>query len=76
MLAIDRVIHAFHRHVLRGRPETPTRAAGVNLIGGTLHEVLTLLDGLTYGQGSTPGTQETLEAWRTDEARRRAAWER
>jgi hypothetical protein len=37
----------------------------VNLIGGTLREVLTLLDGPTYGHGSTPGTRETLESWRT-----------
>lgn len=45
MLAIDRVIHAFH-YSLRTEPARPTRAAGVNLIEGKLRDVVLFLDRL------------------------------
>lgn len=62
MLLIDRLIHVWywqttHDHLL-GRP------AGVNLIEGSRRQVLTFLDSLRYGPGSTAGTHETHEAWR------------
>lgn len=60
MLLIDRLIHGFHYYLQLG----PTRAVGVNLIGGSYHEVVDFLDRLTYGEGSTPGTRQTRSEWR------------
>jgi predicted RNA-binding Zn-ribbon protein involved in translation (DUF1610 family) len=63
MLAIDRLIHAFH-YTLTGQANTPTRAAGVNLIEGRLTDVLAFLGKLAYSDRSSPGTREVLEGWR------------
>ncbi len=60
MLLIDRLIHSFHYYLRFGE----TRAAGVNLIEGNHGQVIAFLDTLTYGPGSTPNLQETLEDWR------------
>ena len=60
MLLIDRLIHGFHRSLTGD----PTRTTGVNLIEGRYHEVVEFLDRLTYGEGSTPETRETLSQWR------------
>jgi ribosomal protein L37AE/L43A len=60
MLLIDRLIHGFHYYMEFG----PTRAVGVNLIGGNYHEVVDFLDRLTYGEGSTPGTRQARLEWR------------
>jgi ribosomal protein L37AE/L43A len=59
MLLIDRLIHGFHSYMQFGS----TRAAGVNLIEGSYHEVVDFLDRLTYGEGSTPGTRQAREEW-------------
>lgn len=60
MLAIDRLIHVFHRELLRD----PVRSAGVNLIyGKNTREVTEFLDRLTYGEASTPELKATKEAW-------------
>jgi predicted RNA-binding Zn-ribbon protein involved in translation (DUF1610 family) len=59
MLLIDRLIHGFHYNLQYG----PTRAAGVNLIHGNLHEVVEFLDRLTYGPNSTPGTHQAHSEW-------------
>ncbi len=61
MLCIDRLIHGFHHFLTSGRTRRPV---GVNLIDGHLGFVVDFLDHLTYGPGSTPGTQETHAAWR------------
>jgi hypothetical protein len=61
MLLIDRLLHGFHYHMKYG----PTRATGVNLIEGNLHEVIDFLDRLTYGESSTPGIQQMRQEWRT-----------
>ncbi len=71
MSLIDRLIHAWHwearqDHIL-GRP------TGVNLIEGNRQQVLAVLDGLTYGAGSSPGLAETRAAWRETWGRVQAA---
>jgi hypothetical protein len=73
MLAIDRLIHEYH-FSLRDRPDVPTRPAGVNLIDGTMADVIALLEDLAYGAGSTPEVHATKDAWRQHEQRRRALW--
>ncbi len=56
---IDRLIHGFHWYHKFGC----TRPVAVNLIEGRLSEVIVFLDNLTYGEGSTPGTQEIHAEW-------------
>lgn len=60
VLLIDRLIHGFHWFL---KTDTPTRPVAVNLIEGTLGEVVAFLDGLTYGDESTLGLQETRAEW-------------
>jgi hypothetical protein len=59
MLAIDRLLHEFHRNVVAlGRP------AAKNLIDlRTTSDVLAFLHGLTYGVASTEGLTEAKEDW-------------
>ena len=64
MLAIDRVIHAFH-YSLRATPDLPTRPAGVNLIVGKLTDVVQFLDELS-GIENSPDIQPTDAAWRSN----------
>ncbi len=64
MLAIDRVIHAFH-YSLRAQPDLPTRPAGVNLIVGKLTDVVQFLDELS-GIENSPEIQQTNAAWRAN----------
>jgi hypothetical protein len=62
MLAIDRLLHAFHRELAA----QPGRPAAKNLIElPTTAAVLAFLDRLAYGEGSTPGLCERREAWAT-----------
>jgi ribosomal protein L37AE/L43A len=61
MLLIDRLIHAIHNE-LADRPQRP---AAVNLIDGDVRSVVALLEGLAYGNGSTPGTVDIKAVWRS-----------
>lgn len=61
MLAIDQLLHAFH-HDLRN--SAPHRSVAHNLIEGNHKQALALLDGLAYGERSTPEVRETYVAWR------------
>ena len=63
MLAIDRLIHEFH-YSLRQPRDLPTRPVGVNLIQGRLRDVITFLNTLTYGEGSTVGLSEGDRRWK------------
>ena len=63
MLAIDRVIHAFH-YSLKDQPERPGRAAAVNLISGRLTDVIQFLDSLAYGPGTSPELRRVHAQWR------------
>lgn len=59
LLAIDRLIHACHLP-----PRMPwARPAATNLIEGTASELAVFLDGLAYGDGSTPGVGTTRAEW-------------
>ena len=68
LLAIDRVIHAFH-FSLRTEPDRPTRAAGVNLISGRLTDVVMFLDELSGYVTEDKDLRETLNEWRDNYAR-------
>jgi hypothetical protein len=60
MLAIDRLIHGFHWV----SPKNPGRTAATNLIyAKNKRELLTFLDTLPYGTGSTPGLRDNKEEW-------------
>lgn len=61
MLAIDRVIHEFH-YSLKGQPDRPTRAAGVNLVVGDLTEVVLFLDELG-NMGLPERMRQTHAVW-------------
>ena len=65
VLLIDRLIHGFHWYYKRSDVATncPTRPVAINLIEGRLGQVIAFLDNLTYGAGSTPGTQENKAEW-------------
>ena len=60
MLAIDRLIHAFHTSVVHptGRP------VGVNLIQGKLTDVVQFLDRLTYGDNLSEEVRANRAEWR------------
>lgn len=59
MVLIDQLIHAFHFGVKElGRP------AGVNLIEGSMAEVIVFLDALTNNGTSATGLEDSREAWR------------
>ncbi len=61
MLLVDMLIHGWHWNALF---RTNTRAACVNLIEGTYHEVVDFLNLLSYGPGSTPGISRQRDEWR------------
>ncbi|CAA9287483.1 MAG: hypothetical protein AVDCRST_MAG77-4409 [uncultured Chloroflexi bacterium] len=73
MVAIDRLIHEFH-YSLKDQPDAPTRIAGVNLVEGTMTEVIALLEELAYGSGTTHEISATAHSWRENEQRRRELW--
>ena len=58
---IDQLIHAFHQGIKAGMPHRP---AANNLIEGSYEQVVAFLDRLAYGEGSTPGIEETQAEWR------------
>ena len=60
MLAIDRLIHAFHWELV----QRPGRSAARELIyAKNYQELLTFLDTLTYGEQSSPTLRATKAAW-------------
>ncbi len=66
--AIDRLIHGFHGFYKKTSYDEdpqgrPTRPVAINLIEGRLSEVVAFLDQLTYGDRSTPGTEENYSQW-------------
>jgi hypothetical protein len=67
MLAIDLLIHEFHRELGQdGVTLKATRTASANLLDGTTTEVLSVLDGLAYGQASLPELATQREGWRAE----------
>jgi len=72
MLAIDRLIHEFHRELSQdGSRLKAIRTASANLLDGTTTEVLEILDGLAYGRYSSPDLAAQRENWRAEKAIRR-----
>ncbi len=65
MLAIDRLIHGFHWVSTERYPAlNPVGPAATNLIyAKNKRELLTFLDTLPYGAGSTPGLRDNKEEW-------------
>jgi hypothetical protein len=59
VILIDQLLHGFHWY----QQHSFTRPVAVNLIGGKLADVIALLDSLTYGDASTPGTRTTYTEW-------------
>lgn len=80
MLAIDWLIHMWHWELAEERPSFDLgRPTGVNLIEGSRHQTIELLDSLTYGHSSTTATLEMRDRWRANLAsvrERGAAWKR
>ena len=75
MLAIDRLIHAFH-FSMTDRPELPTRPAGVNLIEGKLTDVIQFLDGLSSGEMTQPELLAARSEWESNLEDMREFWGR
>lgn len=62
-LAIDRLIHGFHWYY---KTNGPTRPVAVNLIEGSMSDVVAFLDRLSngiYEDKSTPGIRENYAEW-------------
>lgn len=59
MRLIDRLIHAMHNELAK----KPQRPVAVNLIEGDMRAVTALLEGLAYGEASTPGVGEGRSRW-------------
>ena len=71
LLAIDRLIHAFHWELVAN----PGRLAARELIYARNNaELLTFLDRLAYGEQSTPGLQAAKAQW--DDKLERSEWHR
>jgi len=60
LIAIDRLLHAFHQLL---RLPGPHRSAAANLIQGNHDQVLAFLDRLSYGEHSTPELRDAFAAW-------------
>ncbi len=68
MLAIDRLIHAYHWELV----QSPGRSAARELIyAKSYHDLLTFLDTLSYGERSTSGLEAAKREW----DRKLASWE-
>ncbi|MBN1934802.1 MAG: hypothetical protein JW934_09060 [Anaerolineae bacterium] len=63
MLLIDRIVHECHKGIIR-EVQTFTRPVAVNLIDGTMTQVIYLLETLAYGPGSVDGAQARRQTWR------------
>lgn len=65
MILIDQLIHECHKALTsRDQEQEYTRPVAVNLIGGTMTQVIALLDDLAYGPASTQGAKARQAAWR------------
>jgi hypothetical protein len=62
MLLIDWVVHRCHRGLVR-QAYRHLRPVAVNLIEGSMGQVIRLLEGLAYGPNSIEGTDARRERW-------------
>lgn len=73
IIAIDRLIHEFHWIILReDRPARGNKPAAVNLLRGNTHQVIDLLNELTYGE-NTPTELVVGKEWWLQQRRKRSA---
>jgi hypothetical protein len=63
MLLVDWLVHEAHRTLRDGREEVH-RPVAVNLIEGSMTELIRFLDELAYGPASTDGLAAEAERWR------------
>jgi hypothetical protein len=64
IIAIDRLIHEFHWILIHDdEPARAAKPAGVNLLRGTITQVLDMLNQLTYGENTPPELLESKERW-------------
>jgi hypothetical protein len=61
LLAIDALVHACHVSLQHG---VASRPAAVNVIDGTMRELLRFLNDLAYTDRSTPGLEASRQQWR------------
>jgi hypothetical protein len=70
LLAIDALVHGCHVSLQHG---VASRPAAVNLIEGTMRELLRFLNDIAYTDRSTPGLEAAREQWR-ESMREGARW--
>ena len=63
VILIDSLIHTCHESIRRGI-KYYTRPLAVNLIEGTMSQVIAFLENLPYGPGSSPEMSQQLAGWR------------
>ena len=68
MLLIDALLHAYHWEA----EQNPTRPVAVNMIQGTIHSVVTLLEDL--GFGSDPQMRDHYRQWQENVRRAEQRW--
>jgi predicted Zn-ribbon and HTH transcriptional regulator len=64
LLLIDALIHECHKGLKRGDEQLYTRPVAVNLIQGSMNEVIAFLENLPYGPASGPEMEARLATWR------------
>ena len=60
MILIDQLIHRYHWEMI----QDPGRPGCNSLIGGTVGQVMSMLNSLSYSDASTPGLREVHNRWR------------
>jgi hypothetical protein len=63
MMLIDWIVHQCHKSVREDEVKY-LRPVAVNLIEGSIPQVIALLQELAYGPDTVPGSKERREAWR------------
>jgi len=65
MLWVDKLIHECHKAITPpDQEQLYTRPTAVNLIDGTMSQVVAFLENLPYGPGSQPEMRDHLITWR------------
>jgi endogenous inhibitor of DNA gyrase (YacG/DUF329 family) len=63
MLLVDWIVHEAHKTIVAGQHEYH-RPTAINLIEGTMRQLVAFLDRLAHGPGSSPSVLESAERWR------------
>jgi hypothetical protein len=65
VLLVDWLVHEAHRTIRNGREELH-RPVAVNLIEGSMGQLIQFLDELAYGPDGTPGLGASADRWRLE----------